>query len=198
MGLDENDINILTVLQANGRLSFRQISEKVKISVPTVSNKISSLERLGVIKGYKADLDPERLGELSVAVTIKARPSELSGVSEHFMVDDAVRQMFFLSSGRLLLICTFTDAHLINEFAARLGSVPEIFEYEIANIIGVGKESDRAVIAPGLQVVVPCSQCGRQMHQEPMRLRENGREFHLCSPACMIAFQSRSAARSTI
>lgn len=196
MSLDENDINILTVLQANGRLSFRQISERVKISVPTVSNKIGTMERLGVIRGYRADLDPERLGEMSVMVTIKARPAELAMVGEHFTGDAAVRQMFFLSSGRLLLICTFTGAHAVNDFAARLGSIPEILEYEIANVIGVGKEEDRAVVAPGLHVVIPCSQCGRQMREEPLRVRENGQDFYLCSPTCVTAFQAR-AVRST-
>lgn len=191
MGLDENDINILTVLQANGRLSFRQISEKVKISVPTVSNKINTLERLGVIRGYRADLDPERLGELSVVVTIKAKPAELGSISEHFTDDAAVRQMFFLSSGRLMLVCTFTGAHHINEFAARLGSISEIQEYDIANVISVGKEEERAVIAPGLHVVIQCSQCGREVREEPLKLKENGLEVYLCSPTCMNAFQAK-------
>jgi len=193
VSLDENDINILTVLQENGRLSFRQISERVKISVPTVSNKIGTMERLGIIRGFRADLDPERLGEMSVVVTIKARPAELAQVAEHFTDDIAVRQVFFLSSGRLLLVCTFTGAHAVNDFAARLGTIPEVQEYEIANIIGVGKEEDRAVVAPGLRAVVPCQQCGRQMREEPLRVRENGLDVYLCSPTCLAAFQSRGA-----
>ena len=51
MGLDENDVNILTIIQGNGRLSFRQISERVKVSVPTVSSKIGHFERLGASPG---------------------------------------------------------------------------------------------------------------------------------------------------
>jgi Lrp/AsnC family leucine-responsive transcriptional regulator len=191
MSLDENDVNILNVLQVNGRLSFRQISEKVKISVPTVSNKINNMEKLGVIRGYRADLDPEKLGELSVVVMIKARPADLGAVAEHFSTDDHVRQMFYLSSGRLMLVCTFTGAHLINEFAGRLGRIPEILEYDIANVISVAKENQRAVIEPGLRVVIPCSQCGREMREEPLRLREEGKEFYLCSPTCMNAFQAK-------
>ena len=191
MSLDDNDVNILHVLQDNGRLSFRQVSEKVRISVPTVSNKVGNMERLGVIKGYRADLDPERLGEMSAIITIKAKPAELSAVADHFENDDKVRQMFFLSSGRLLLICTFVGAHLINDFAARLGSIPEILEYDIANVISVAKELDRAVVAPGLSVIMQCTQCGREMRDEPIRLKENGKEFYLCSPSCMSAFQAR-------
>ena len=197
MSLDDNDVNILTALQANGRLSYRQISERVGVSVPTVSSKVNTMENQGVIRGYRASLDPERLGEMSTVVAIKARPADLSRVSEYFINDAVVRQLFFLSCGRLLLMCTFTRVHEINEFASRLSTIPELLEYDVANVIAVGKEEDRAVVAPGLQVVMPCSQCGRQMREEPLKLRKNGKEFYLCSPTCLSAFNSKdSSARS--
>jgi len=148
MSLDENDMNILCVLQGNGRLSYRQISEKVKISVPTVSSKIGNLERMGVIRGYHAELDPERMGEFSAMVTLKARPSEFSLVASNFDDDEQVRQMFYLTSGRLLLVCTFVDARMMNDFVFKLASIPQILEYDIASVIMVAKELDRAVVAP--------------------------------------------------
>lgn len=195
MSLDGNDIRILQVLQSNGRLSFRQIAEKVKVSVPTVSSKVSNLERMGAIRGYRANLDTERLGEMSAVVTIKARPSDLSAVAQRLLEDDVVRQMFFLSSGRLMLICTFTSTHLINDFAVRLGEIPEIVEYDIANVIGVGKEEDRASVVPGLHVVMPCQQCGRQMRDHPLKVREGTEEIYLCSPACMNVYTGAPSGR---
>jgi len=190
MVLDGNDIKILAVLQSNGRLSFRQAAEKVKISVPTVSHKVGVLEKLGIIKGYAAQLDPERLGEMSAVVIIKARPSELSAVGERFLEDEAVRQMFYLSSGRLMLICTFPEAHLINGFASLLSEIPEVMEYEIANVIGVSKEEPRAIVVPGINALLCCEQCGRQMREEPLRIREGGEDHYLCSPTCVNAFVS--------
>ncbi|MGE5379324.1 MAG: winged helix-turn-helix transcriptional regulator [Candidatus Saccharibacteria bacterium] len=195
MSLDENDVNILQVLQDNGRLSFRQISERVKISVPTVSNKVGNMERMGVIKGYQADLDPERLGELSTIVTIKAKPAELATVADRFEDNPQVRQIFYLSSGRLLLVCTFVGAHLINEFAANLGTIPEVQEYDIANVISVAKELHRAVVAPGLSVVMQCNQCGKEMRDEPIRFKENGRDLYVCSPSCLNALHSVQVAQ---
>jgi DNA-binding Lrp family transcriptional regulator len=190
MGLDENDVNILNVLQENGRLSFRQISERVKVSVPTVSSKIGNLERMGVIKGYRAEVDPERLGELSAIVTVKARPSELAEVARSFRTDDRVRQMFLLSSGRLLLICTFISVHAINEFASKLASIPQVLEYDIANVIGVVKELDRAVISPDVNPVVICCKCGREIREEPLRTKEGGENLFVCSTACLNALRS--------
>ena len=188
MTLDRNDILILQVLQNNGRLSFRQIAERVNISVPTVSSKVGNLERMGAIRGYHADLDTERLGEMSAVVTIKAKPSDLSAVAQRFMDHDEVRKVFFLSSGRLLLICTFTGTRDVNDFTVRLGEIPEIVEYDIANIIGVGKEEDRATVVPGLQVVMSCQQCGKQVADRHLKVREGSEEVYLCSPGCMSVY----------
>jgi|LAHU01.1.fsa_nt_gb DNA-binding Lrp family transcriptional regulator len=190
VSLDDNDVNILKVLQWNGRLSFRQVSEKVKVSVPTVSNKVGNLERLGVIRGYHAELDPERMGQTSALVTIKAKPADLSLIAERFKSDDQVRQLYHMSSGKLILVCTFMGSHLINDFVMRLASVPEIQEYDIANVISVSKELDRAVVAPGLSIIVSCSQCGKEIRSDPLRVKVNGITAYLCCPQCLSTFRS--------
>ena len=191
MNLDGTDVNILKVLQSNGRLSFRQISERVKVSVPTVSNKISNMESLGVIRGYQADLDTERLGEISVILTIKAKPSELRQVAEYFESDDMVRKIFVLSNGRLLLICTFTESHRINEFVSQLGNIQEIIEYDISNIVSVVKENHRALVEMGASVILQCAQCKKDIWEEALKIKIEGQDYYLCSNDCAKSFQER-------
>ncbi len=174
-------------------MSFRQVSEKVKVSVPTVSNKVGNLEKLGVIKGYRAELDPERMGQTSALVTIKAKPADQSMISERFKADDQVRQLYHMSSGKLVLVCTFLGSHLVNDFVTGLASIPEIQEYDIASVISVGKELDRAVVAPGLNVIVPCSQCGKDIRGEPIRARSNGSTAFLCCPQCLSTYRSSNS-----
>ncbi len=190
MNLDENDVSILRVLQLNGRLSFRQISEKVKVSVPTVSNKISNMENLGVIRGYRAEIDPERLGELSVVLMVKTKPSDLRQVAERFKPMPQVRDVFVLSNGRLMMVCTFVESFWVNEFVNMLGDVPEIIEYEIMNVVSVIKEGPRATVNSGLSVIVQCSQCQKEIREEGYRLKVEGKEYHLCSSDCLNAFQN--------
>jgi Lrp/AsnC family leucine-responsive transcriptional regulator len=191
MNLDETDVNILKVLQENGRLSFRQIAEKVKVSVPTISNKIAAMENAGVIKGYTAIIDTEKLGEMSVIITIKARPSELRLVADKFSTDHHVRSVFLISNGKIMLHCTFTESHLINDFVSRLGDVPEIMEYEIANIIGVVREGPRALVKAGLSVVMQCAFCKKEIRDEGVKVRLEGKDYYLCSPTCTKAFQEK-------
>jgi len=191
MDLDGTDINILKVLQVNGRLSFRQISERVKVSVPTVSNKISNLENLGVIRGYQADLDTERLGEISVILTIKAKPSELAKVAEKFDGYDNLREVFALSNGRLVMICTFIESYQINEFLTKLGSIPEVIEYDIANVVRVIKENSRALVDMGASIILQCAECGKDIWGEALRIKVEGDEYYFCSAECVKAFQDR-------
>jgi Lrp/AsnC family transcriptional regulator, leucine-responsive regulatory protein len=184
MNLDATDIRILKVLQSNGRLSFRQIAEKVKVSVPTVSSKINSIESMGVIKGYQAELDSEKLGGISVVLDIKTRPADIRKVSERFASDEHVRKAYVLSNSRLLIVVTFTQQHLINEFVMNLSDIPEIVEYELTNIITVLKEQQRAVINPEVNVVLTCAYCNKEIRDDAFKVKEGDKEYYVCCPVC--------------
>lgn len=191
MHLDETDVQILRVLQENGRLSFRQIADKVKVSVPTVSSKIASLEKLGIIKGYSACLDPERLGEMSVMVSVRARPSHLRAVAERLAKDDHVRGAFLLSNCRILLSCTFNDPLLINDFVTSLGEVPEIIDYDVGSVIATIRDEPRAHVQAGISTVMDCAYCHERYRGEGGRVRLDSREYHVCCPTCAKALQEK-------
>ena len=55
--LDEIDVAILNHLQDNGRAQRNKIAELVKLSVPSVSERMKKLEERGLIKGYHAILN---------------------------------------------------------------------------------------------------------------------------------------------
>lgn len=189
MRLDDTDLNILRVLQENGRLSFRQISERVDVSVPTVSNKISNMKNMGIIRGYRVDLDPEVLGEISVTLNIKTKPSELESVARNFRSNEHVRKIFILSTGRLLLTCTFTDSHQINEFIMRLGDIPEIIEYDIANVVSVIKEQHRALVDSSAELVLECPACNSIIMEDEVKVKINGQDYYFCSETCAESFK---------
>ena len=57
------------ILAADARLSQRSLARNVQMSAPAVAERVARLERLGVIAGYSADIDWDRLG-LSVLVYV--------------------------------------------------------------------------------------------------------------------------------
>ena len=70
--LDDIDREILAILQADGRLSGADIGRKVNLSQPAVSARIQRLERSGVITGYRAVVDPTRIG-LNIHAVVRVR-----------------------------------------------------------------------------------------------------------------------------
>ena len=60
--LDKTDIQILKILQENGRITVRELSQKVHLSPTPVFDRMRRLESSGVIKQYAAVLDAAKLG----------------------------------------------------------------------------------------------------------------------------------------
>ena len=60
--LDETDMQILQILQEDGRISNAELSQRVGLAPPTVLRRVKLLEERGYIKGYAAIVDPLALG----------------------------------------------------------------------------------------------------------------------------------------
>jgi Lrp/AsnC family leucine-responsive transcriptional regulator len=59
---------ILSELQTDGRVSFRELGERVGLSAPAVTERVRRLERDGVITGYSATVNPASLGASILAI----------------------------------------------------------------------------------------------------------------------------------
>jgi DNA-binding Lrp family transcriptional regulator len=69
--IDELDRRILSILSDDSRVSCRKIAQRCKVSVGTILARIKRLEQAGVIEGYTALLDHEKLGyQLTVIAEI--------------------------------------------------------------------------------------------------------------------------------
>ncbi|MFE3329711.1 Lrp/AsnC family transcriptional regulator [Streptomyces sp. NPDC059176] len=59
---DATDWRILEALQRQGRASFTELARTVAMSPSAVTERVRRLEEAGVISGYTAVVEPERLG----------------------------------------------------------------------------------------------------------------------------------------
>lgn len=60
--LTKNDVDILKALQEDGRLSNVDLAKKIGLSESPCLRKTKQLEQSGIIKGYKAIVDPKGVG----------------------------------------------------------------------------------------------------------------------------------------
>ena len=60
--LDKLDRHILRILQLEGRISMKDLGERVGLSVTPCIERVKRMERDGVISGYSARVDPAAVG----------------------------------------------------------------------------------------------------------------------------------------
>jgi len=76
--LDGFDLKILAALQEDGRLGNQELADRVNLSASQCSRRRIRLEEQGVVRGYRAELDPARLG-LGVTVFTRVTLATHSG-----------------------------------------------------------------------------------------------------------------------
>jgi len=62
MELEPRDVAILDLLQRDSRLSNQDLAERVGMSSSACWRRVRALEEAGVIRGYRAEIDPRRAG----------------------------------------------------------------------------------------------------------------------------------------
>jgi Lrp/AsnC family leucine-responsive transcriptional regulator len=74
--LDETDVELVDALVENGRLSFQQLASQVYLSPSTTAERVRRLQRMGVIRGYHAELDLDVIGyQLEALSDVKVHAS---------------------------------------------------------------------------------------------------------------------------
>lgn len=103
-GIDEKDNEIINILLKDGRISYSDIGEKIGLSRTAVKNRIASLEKSGIISGYRAVINPQESPEMmTFIVNIETKP-------EHF---EEAKQILTEKSEVITLVQTTGNSHLL-------------------------------------------------------------------------------------
>jgi len=81
--LDGTDAKLLAALAEDARISVAELARRVRLSPPSVSERLRRLEEAGVIEGYTIRINPAALG-LPVTAWLRVRPvpGEMKRVAE--------------------------------------------------------------------------------------------------------------------
>ena len=128
MGLDETDVKILKMLLSEARLSSRQIAKHCGVSIGTVLSRIRKMEKEGIIKGYSALLDDEKLGyELTVVSEItvsKGRLLEMENEIARLPNVCCVYDITGLTDA--IIVAKFKNREELSKFTKRLLALPHV------------------------------------------------------------------------
>lgn len=133
--MDSTNIKILACLQHNARMTNTAIGRDVGISSPAVAERIRKMEDLGIIKGYKAQIDPLALGyQMKAIITLRA----FMGKLKPFLVavknwDEVVNCYRVTGNENIVMVVTLKNQKHLEAF--------------IDQIIGYGESKTQIVLA---------------------------------------------------
>ena len=104
--VDDFDLALLRALAADARQSQRALARTIEMSAPAVADRLARLERNGVIRGYRVDIDWAALGYgVVVYVAVTAGPGmDLSDIIKAIRALPEAEDMSVVTGGLDLLV----------------------------------------------------------------------------------------------
>ncbi|MBS1860522.1 MAG: Lrp/AsnC family transcriptional regulator [Actinobacteria bacterium] len=95
IAVDGTDLEIIDLLVRDGRRTLAEIGSAISLSAPAVKRRLARLEDTGVIRGFTAVLDHEKLGRPIEAFTElrfagKTRVADIAGIAADLPEVDTV------------------------------------------------------------------------------------------------------------
>jgi len=145
--LDAIDRRILDELQANGRLSLVELASRINLTKTPCSERVRRLERSGVIRGYRAEIDPVRVGMAQVTIVHVSLSRTHGGSLREF--DAAARaipeiQTCLMIAGPfdyMLKVRTRDMAHFRELHGERLSQLPHVMQTHSFAVMDTVKET---------------------------------------------------------
>lgn len=139
--LAEVDLEILRVLNRDARISNKDLAEAVGIAPSTCSGRVSALVNRGVITGFRAEVDLERLGlHVFGMIAVRMTPAgrgKLGAVVERLLTLPQTLAVFQVSGERDLLVHIATDHPAgLHEFIETHLSDPTIAHTQTSLVFG--------------------------------------------------------------
>ena len=104
--VDDLDLTLLRALAVDARQSQRKLAQAVGMSPPAIADRLARLERIGAIRGYRADLDWAALGyPVVVYLAVTAGPGmDLSQIITALRALPEAQDMSVVTGGLDLLV----------------------------------------------------------------------------------------------
>ena len=144
--LDPIDRKILAELQADGRITNVELSQKVGISAPPCLRRVRALEEAGFIRGYHADIDSRTLGfEVQVFAMVglhSQAEADLIAFEKHMRELPYVRECHMLNGEiDFVLKCVAPDLQSFQKFLTEhLTSAENVASVKTSLVIRCGKD----------------------------------------------------------
>ncbi|APC41098.1 Lrp/AsnC family transcriptional regulator [Clostridium estertheticum] len=115
--LDQTDTQILSLLTKNSRMQWQEIGEEVHLTGQAVKNRISKMEKSGVIKNYTVNINPEILGKnLTAFITVFMKTTDHLSFKKYINNNSLVTEAHRISGDGcyILKLTASTQAEIVD------------------------------------------------------------------------------------
>ena len=130
--IDETDLEILKILQKDGRIPFTDIAQKLKLSESAVRKRVQALQKEGVIKKFTIEINPSKIGFNIVAIVgFDVDPPKLLKIAQELCEIKEVRSVATSTGDHMIMTEIWTKngmelAKLISEKIGKIEGVRKV------------------------------------------------------------------------
>ena len=148
MVLNYKDSELLKHLSKNGKASQRELAEVTGLALGTVSNHLKVLEKDKIIKGYSANIDPEKVGfTLSATIHLRITKGKIMDVQASIAKHPRVYVVYDITGEwDSLVLARFKNRQEMDEFIKTTLSQKNIERTSTSLVLNNVKEDMRVTV----------------------------------------------------
>ena len=148
MSLSDKDSELLIQLTKNGKASQRELSKQTGLALGTVNTHIKKLENAKIIKGYFADIDPEKVGfNLTAIINLRIKKGTLMEVQASIATHPRVFGVYDVTGEwDSLILARFKNREEMDNFIKTTLSQEYIERTSTSLVLNTVKEEPRIIL----------------------------------------------------
>lgn len=135
--MDAIDLSLVELLRGNARLSYAELARQIGLSAPAVHERVGKLEASGIIRAYRADVQPEAigLGVTALIGIVEDSGADTDDVLHSFRGMPEIESCYFMAGVESFLL------------TARVGTIAELEKLILRLNRTAGVASTRTTVA---------------------------------------------------
>ncbi|MBD3255469.1 MAG: winged helix-turn-helix transcriptional regulator [Candidatus Lokiarchaeota archaeon] len=124
--MDEIDIKIITFLILNSRLTYRELSNHLDLSLNAVYKRLQNLIEMGIIKKFSATINAHALGAIFVFIFGKSNAQDMNKVIADLRQNKRTATLIITSRNYLYVGAFLRDVHELGDYGSFVSRIAEL------------------------------------------------------------------------
>jgi len=148
MTLKSKDIELLRCLNKNGKASQRELAASTGTALGTVNSHIKSLEKENIIKGYYAELNPEKVGyNLTAIINLRISKGKIMDLQDSIAKHPQVFGVYDVTGEwDSLILARFKNRQEMDSFIKTTLSQKNVERSNTSLVLNTVKEEPRVIL----------------------------------------------------